>query len=111
MTSPGGNPGGINLTTLWVNVAPSMSGMASQMQSGGASAANSFMSGFQGVFTGGMAGIMSGIHGMFDKVWKETQNGLKTAVEGVSYAMEHMLEGEAPRVDDFTAALKGVEGQ
>lgn len=36
------SPGGINLTTLWVNVAPSLSGMTESMKKGGAQAADAF---------------------------------------------------------------------
>lgn len=109
MTSAGGG-GGINLTTLWVNIAPSMSGMTKDMIAGGQKAGKEFSAAFEEGWATGLSKIMSTIQGAFAKLWSGIQTGLTTAVEAASYAIQHIMEGKAPDVSDLTAGFQQLEG-
>lgn len=94
--------GGINLTTLWVNVAPSMAGIAGQMAAGGASAANQFGTSFQKNWDSHLDNMMRGFEG--------SVRGM--AQLGVSQ-LSDMFSGAYPKppdLNDFATFFQGVEG-
>lgn len=102
--------GGINLTTLWVNVAPSMSGMQQQMAAGGSQAGSAFTTAFKAVFTGGFSAIMDLVEKGFEKVFHAFNEGLEMTAKSAEYAMQHIFEGKAPDIGDFTPFFQQMEG-
>lgn len=103
MAAAAGAAGGINLTTLWVNVAPSVAGLASKMQQHGHTAAVNFNDSFTKEWQRNL-----------DTVSRTFTGALTEVSRASSTLISDMFSGQYPEPPDmsmFTNAMNDLVGK
>jgi len=102
--------GGINMTTLWINVVPSLAGLYAGLKQAGSQGAQQFSSTFNSGWMASLNTMAEHTNKVFESIFKGMNAGLEQGLKGAEAAMKAVFEGTAPDVASFAPFFSQLEG-